>query len=629
MCFLYFVYWTQNDVRKVVANQEIALRKRKSEFEAELEMKQKLFEEEIEAKRRAWELKEMDLRQREDLLLEREHDVEVQSRALAEREKEVTEMLNLLTEKEKCLSAAKEEFELNKAHLLKEKEDIDKTKAELQKSLDSLDDKMKVLGGAQGKLEAMRTETSELSVLEMNLKEEIDVVRAQKMELIADSDKLKIEKAKFEAEWELIDEKREELRKEAERVAEERLAFSKFIKDERDSLRLEKVAMRDQCKHDIEELSREREEFMNKMVHDRTEWFSKMQQERADFLLDIEMRKRELENCFEKRREELESNLREREKAFEQEKKNELRYLSSLKEKIEKELEQVALEMKRLETERMEINLEREQRNREWAELNNCIEELKVQREKLKEQRELLHADREEILFQIEELKKLQDVNAASDSVAYTELLKSDTLRSHRKLSAKRSKKQPTVTQNAGDSIIEIDVNNIGNGLNSPSMCDMDGTSSLNSARFSWIKRCTELIFKHSPDKSPMKYAERSSSSDRENASNRQKYTGEKSISERQQVRYAFGEPKEIVEVPLVGEDVKETHDIESETEEYASKKCAPSICEQGLQAGRKRRVEHSIRNDDVNSQPEQRHSNKKRRQKEDATSAQWPTMER
>jgi hypothetical protein len=72
-----------------------------------------------------------------------------------------------------------------------------------------LDDKKKLVDYAKERLEAMKTETSELSVLEMNLKEEIDMVRAQKMEVLTDSDKLKIEKAKFEAEWELIDEKRE------------------------------------------------------------------------------------------------------------------------------------------------------------------------------------------------------------------------------------------------------------------------------------------------------------------------------------------------------------------------------------------------------------------------------------
>ncbi|KAF5454281.1 hypothetical protein F2P56_023958 [Juglans regia] len=618
-----------DELHKVIANQEIALRTRKSEFDAELQLKQKTFEDEIEAKRRAWELKEMDLRQRENLILEREHDLEVQSRGMADREKDVAETLNLLDEKEKHLSAREKEFELKKAHFLEEKEEIKKMKAELQKSLDSLGDEKKLVDCAHEKLEAMKTETREFSVLEVKLKEEIDIVRAQKMELLADSDKLKIEKAKFEAEWELIDEKREGLRKEAEHIAEERLAFSRFIKDERDSLRLEKVAMRDQCKLEMEALSREREDFMNKMVHDRTEWFGKMQQEHADFLLDVEMRKRELENCFEKRREELENDLREREKAFEQEKKTELQYISSLKEQAEKELEQVSLEMKRLETERIDINFEREQRNREWEELNNCIEDLKVQREKLKEQRELLHADRGEILSQIEDLKKLRDLNVASDSVIVAELQNSDPERSQRKVSAKRILKQQALVQNAVDSHKEIDVTDISNGLNSPSMGDMNGASAHNSARFSWIKRCTELIFKHSPDKTPMKSEERPP--DHENASIGHKYVGEKSniiFSERQQVRYALGEPKVIVEVPTVGEVVKATHHTASEVEGHSSEKCAPSISEQGLQAGRKRRDIHSISNDGVNLQLEQRRSNKKRRQQDDGAAAQGASTE-
>ncbi|KAI3439188.1 AMP-binding domain-containing protein [Psidium guajava] len=63
---------------------------------------------------------------------------------------------------------------------------------------------------------------------------------------MAEGDKLKVEKAKFESEWESIDEKREELKKDAERIAMERVAVAKFLKDERDSLRMEKDAMRNQ-----------------------------------------------------------------------------------------------------------------------------------------------------------------------------------------------------------------------------------------------------------------------------------------------------------------------------------------------------------------------------------------------
>ncbi|KAG6745658.1 hypothetical protein POTOM_050158 [Populus tomentosa] len=56
------------EIEKVVANHENVLRTRNSEFEAELEMKRQLVEDEIEAKRWAWELREVDLKQREDVV---------------------------------------------------------------------------------------------------------------------------------------------------------------------------------------------------------------------------------------------------------------------------------------------------------------------------------------------------------------------------------------------------------------------------------------------------------------------------------------------------------------------------------------------------------------------------------
>ncbi|KAJ7944568.1 Protein CROWDED NUCLEI 4 [Quillaja saponaria] len=306
-------------------------------------MRLKLVEHEIENKRRAWELKEVDLKEREDLLLEREHELEVQARTLLEKEEDVAEMSSLLDEKDKRLRDAEKEYELNKILFEKEKEEIVKLRLDLQKSLDSLEDERRQVDYAKERLEIS----------------------------------LKQRRQSLKPEWELLDEKKEELRKEAERLKEEKLAISKFIQDERESLKKEREEIRRQFNHDAESLGHEREEFLKKTAHDRSEWFSRMQQERADFLLDIEMRMRDLDNLVEKRREEVESYLREREKAFEQEKKNELQYISSLKDKAAKELEQAALEMQRLHAERIEINLDRERRNREWAELNNCIEELK------------------------------------------------------------------------------------------------------------------------------------------------------------------------------------------------------------------------------------------------------------
>lgn len=622
-----------NEIHKVIANHEVDLRARKSAFDAELEMKRKLVDDELEVKRRAWELREVDLCQREDLVKEKEHDLEVQSRALLDREKDVQEMSSSLEEKEKSLSVAGKEFELSKVLLQREKEEVIKMKQELHNSLNSLEDKKQQLDCDKEKFEVLKTETSELSLLESNLKEEIDSIRAQKLELMAEADKLVVEKAKFEAEWELIDEKREELQKEAEWVEKERLAFSKFIRDEYDNLRQEKDEMRDRYKRDVQSLCSEREDFMSKMVQERSEWFNKMQQERADFLLDIEMRQRDLENCIDKKHEELESSLREKEMAFEQEKKNELQHISSLKEKVAKEFEQVALEMKRLEAERSEINLEREQRNHEWTELNNAIEELRVQREKLKEQRELLHVDRKEIHARIEELEKLENVKAALDNVALAELQQSDPLPNHKKVHRRRNLKQSTHTQDAKIKYNGNNLTNLGNGSDSPSNLKADVFSSPTSARFSWFRRYSDLIFRHSSEKLPSKHDEKSLISHGEDANwmaagvqnssdnHDHEFMGnEKSQridGERQLTGYSFGEPNVIDEVPPTCEVVKGITDVEVETEKDVSEKSAPLITQQGSLAGKKRRAKKSS---DNNFDPplEQRKNNKKRKQQHD-----------
>ncbi|XP_023517391.1 protein CROWDED NUCLEI 4-like [Cucurbita pepo subsp. pepo] len=616
-----------NEIQKVVANHESTLRTKISDFDAELQVKQKAVEDEIEGRRRAWELREMDLKQREEQLLEAELDLEAQSRSLATKEKEVEELSKFLDEKEKNLRAAEQELELSKALLHKEKDECSKMKLELQQSLDYLEDRSKQVDCAKDKLEAIRSETNELSLLEMKLKEELDSVRVQKLELMDEADKLMLEKAKFEAEWEMIDEKREELRKEAEILAAERLAVSKFIKDERDSLRLERDVMRDQFNNDMETLSREREEFLDKMTCERSEWLNKMQQERKDLLMDVEAQKKELENCLEQKREELESHLREKLKNFEQEKKSELEKISFLKDKATKDLEEAALEIKKLETERMEINLDRERRNREWAELNTSIEELKVQRQKLEKQRELLHADREEILSEIERLKKFEDLKVALDNMAAAEMSQSDLTPAQPIGSPRRLLKQRALVRDADlNSQHQTDTQKITNGFGTPSMPKLDGDSHPTSTPFSWIKRCSELIFKQSAererastryrDKNLISQADKSSSipgqllQSREFEMDGGNGKSQMSYSERPDLKYAIGEPKVIVEVPPVGKDMKGVPVLESEIVNDVT------VSDRRILAGRKRRATN-ITHPGSLGHMEVEHNNKKRRQQE------------
>ncbi|KAL7003276.1 hypothetical protein U1Q18_004435 [Sarracenia purpurea var. burkii] len=122
--------------------------------------------------------------------------------------------------------------------------------------------------------------------------------------------------------------------------------------------------------------------------------------------------------------------IKEREEAFEEENKKELEYVAYLREAVAKEMEQINLEMQKLDAERREINLDQEQRDNEWAELNNAIKELTLQRQKFEKQRELLHAAREEILGQIEQMKKLEDLKITPNFLNAPEIEDFDLLSS-------------------------------------------------------------------------------------------------------------------------------------------------------------------------------------------------------
>ncbi|GMH06482.1 hypothetical protein Nepgr_008322 [Nepenthes gracilis] len=620
-----------DNVQKLIAEQENSLKTRIAEFDAGLEMKRKLVEEEIEAKRRAWELRELDLKQQEDFILERELELEVQYKAMADKGKDMTMRMSLIEEKENILDKTEKEVELKKVLLQKEMEEIGLLKVDQQKSLCSLEEKRKQIINAETNLEVMKSETSQLIVLETKLKEEVDIVRAQKWELDAEADKMKVEKAKFETEWELIDDKREELRREEERIAGERLAISKFLKDERDFLNLERAAMRDQYKQDLKSLSHDREAFLSEIQHERSEWFTHIQQERSDFLLDIEMRKRELEDHVNKRHEEIESYLSEKERVFEEEKKKELQHISSLREAVMKEQELVTLEMRRLQVERSKINLDHERRDKEWKELNSLIEELKMQRQKLKEQRELMHAERKEMHSQIEYLKILENSKIPSDEIVVPEIQQSCPRFNGQELFMERFSECQTREEVPNfNSDGKTDFDEDGGALNVCGYCGPENSSS--SSAFSWFKR---WIYKHLPDGPSSEHDEKSLLSEsREEklwlvgkrcSEKITKIGSDNGLDATENVDSpniaalfgsSSGEPKVIHEVHSVGADVEVVHDLESS--------CQMDVRENSIhefpRPGRKRRIEKTseLASDIDTLLTEQKQNNKRRRQADD-----------
>ncbi|KAK9111998.1 hypothetical protein Scep_019517 [Stephania cephalantha] len=139
------------------------------------------------------------------------------------------------------------------------------------------------------------------------------------------------------------------------------------------------------------------------------------------------------------------------------------------------------------------------------------IEELQSHREKLKEQRELLHADRERIDIQIQQLNHLEDLKTASERLDLIETQVENVKSLRKKPPPKKIFKSCTVARD-----IEF---NLHKSKEDSSDClalrvrskeAQESFSPPVSTPFSWIKRCTEMIFKLSPDKLSYNHTEKS-----------------------------------------------------------------------------------------------------------------------
>jgi len=237
-------------------------------------------------------------------------------------------------------------------------------------------------------------------------------------------------------------------------------------------------------------------EFMNKMQQEHASWLSMIQQEREDLKRDIDIQRTELLNSAKARQMEIDSYLREKEEEFEQKKSKELEYINSEKEAMSSKLEHVRLELQKLEDERKEAMLERERREQELSEIKNTIDALNEQREKLQEQRKLLHSDREAITQQIQQLNELEELKIETEN---KQLSVRQFGRSKHGDGDAEHLKENGVHQSRDE-----DQNASPKQCSSPKLIlgkKLDVSPSV-STPISWVRKCAQVIFKRSPEKS-------------------------------------------------------------------------------------------------------------------------------
>ncbi|EMS49103.1 hypothetical protein TRIUR3_16431 [Triticum urartu] len=253
------------EIERLNHEQEVALERRKLEFETEMENKRLSFEAEMETKRTLLDQRERALSEQELAFAQREQNVDIRLAELASKEEAIARRTDELNDEEGKLLSQREASYIE---LQKEREEVQKMKLYLEKEKVFFEEEKREAIQAQQNLAITQADRDDLLTLQIKLKEEIDNLRAQRTELVADADRLQAEKERFEIEWELFDEKKEELQKEAARITEER----RKLEDERKEANLEREKREQELseiKNTIEALNNQREKLQEqrKLLH--------------------------------------------------------------------------------------------------------------------------------------------------------------------------------------------------------------------------------------------------------------------------------------------------------------------------------------------------------------------------
>ncbi|KAH8930872.1 hypothetical protein BDL97_20G004100 [Sphagnum fallax] len=302
---------------------------------------------------------------------------------------------------------------------LQDENEVDREKAvqERDKAWMEIAEERQQIAQHQEDLKVQELEQQELANVQLQLKQELDEIQAHKCFVDEEAKELQMQKEKFEQGWELLDEMKKTVKKDAEKFGEESKCRSKWLERSEEQLRISKLEIEEQSLKMAEELKRERDAWKTKMESERTQLYAQLDAEHQVLVHNLEMQRAEFERLvsweevIEKQMEECEAHLQ-----SEIEKENE--ELKRSKRSLLMEMEQLELEHQKLEGEWQDLGKQREEADKERIEICKDIENLDLQLQKLKEQHQNLHQEREEVLHEAEKLHKLRtDLTEAENSL--------------------------------------------------------------------------------------------------------------------------------------------------------------------------------------------------------------------
>ncbi|XP_057528626.1 nuclear matrix constituent protein 1-like [Amaranthus tricolor] len=393
------------ELEKLLNEHKVVLNTKMHEFESDIKQKGTALEEELKSRLEALDQKEAEINHLEAKLSKREQAVEKKSERVKEKEKNIEANHKFMKEQEKSLKAEEKRLKMEKEQINAEKEsfetlsrEIDILRNNVRKQELHIEEELKSLEDAE-------KERTEYIRLQSNLKQEIDSVRRQTELIEKEAADLKLERVKFEKDWEALDEKRAVVDIELKTLAENKANFEKLRDSEEERLKRERADDEERLRLESESIILLKESFEATMENEKLMLADKDNKEYTLMCEDFEKQKQDLYNEMHKRREEWGKLIEEKERAFEERQLRERRDLKQLKDDAEKRRGEMELERHRLEKEREEMELNKQRLEETGIDIFKDIEVLESLSKKLKKQREQLVSERDNFGALIEKIK--------------------------------------------------------------------------------------------------------------------------------------------------------------------------------------------------------------------------------
>ncbi|KAI3901059.1 hypothetical protein MKW92_028943 [Papaver armeniacum] len=162
----------------------------------------------------------------------RRHDFELEVKKLKEKEKDIDLNGKQMEEKVMSFKSQEKDLEKEKKQLVVDKEHMQILIGVLEKTMDEIKVEKLRLSEEEKKLKVTEEERTEHLRLRSELKHEIAKCKQEEELLVREREGLKGDKENFERQWELLDEKKDEIFKELKEVREERERLEKLKQSE-------------------------------------------------------------------------------------------------------------------------------------------------------------------------------------------------------------------------------------------------------------------------------------------------------------------------------------------------------------------------------------------------------------